>query len=98
MCTPTRDRRLADDASTATPRDKKAGRAEVTADTLDGYSLNDLKALALGANWTLAMPTADKGDSSSDGNIVHVTAAQRGFGWGEPARLTNLGYQESEWG
>lgn len=46
------------------PHDKKASVAEVTAGTLNSYSLNGLEVIVLGANSALATYTADTDGTS----------------------------------
>src|SRR5215469_3166202 len=57
------------------PHDKKASVGEVTAGTLNSYSLNGLKVLALGANAALATYTANTDGTMPDGKIVRGTVA-----------------------
>jgi ketosteroid isomerase-like protein len=78
------------------PHDKKASVAEVTAGTLNSYSLNDLKVIALGANSALATYTASTDGTMPDGKIVHGTVAVTEVWVKRAGSWKSLRYHESE--
>jgi ketosteroid isomerase-like protein len=78
------------------PHDKKASVAEVTAGTLNSYSLNDLKVIALGVNSALATYTANTDGTMPDGKIVHGTVAVTEVWVKRAGSWKNLRYHESE--
>jgi ketosteroid isomerase-like protein len=78
------------------PHDKKASVAEVEAGTLNSYSLNDLKVIALGANSALATYTANTDGKMPDGKIVHGTVAVTEVWVRRAGNWKNLRYHESE--
>jgi ketosteroid isomerase-like protein len=78
------------------PHDKKASVSEVTAGTLNRYSLNDLKVIALGANSALATYTANTDGTMPDGKIVHGTVAVTEVWVRRAGKWKNLRYHESE--
>jgi ketosteroid isomerase-like protein len=78
------------------PHDKNASVREVTAGTLNSYSLNDLKVIALGANSALATYTANTDGTMPDGKIVHGTVAVTEVWVRRAGNWKNLRYHESE--
>ncbi len=78
------------------PHDKKASVAEVTAGTLNSYSLNDLKVIPLGANSALATYTANTDGTMPDGRKVHGTVAVTEIWVRRAGKWKNLRYHESE--
>ncbi len=78
------------------PHDKKFCVEEVTAGTLNSYSLNDFKVVPLGVNYALATYTANTDGTMPDGKIVHGRVAVTEV-WVRRARIwKNLRYHESE--
>jgi ketosteroid isomerase-like protein len=78
------------------PHDKKPSVAEVIAGTLNSYSLNDLKVIALGPNTALATYTANTHGIMPDGKIVHGTVAATDIWVRRAGNWKNLRYHESE--
>jgi len=78
------------------PHDKKASVAEVTAGTLNSYSLNDLKVIALGTNSALATYTANTDGTMPDGKKVHGTVVVTEVWVRRAGEWKNLRYHESE--
>ena len=78
------------------PHDKKASVGEVMAGTLNSYSLNDLKVIALGPNSALATYTANTDGIMPDGKIVHSTIAATDVWVRRAGNWKNLRYHESE--
>ncbi len=78
------------------PHDKKASVAEVTAGTLNSYSLNDLKVIALGADSALATYTATTDGTMPDGKKVHGTVVVTEVWVRRAGKWKNLRYHESE--
>ena len=78
------------------PHDKKASVAEVTAGTLNSYSLKDLKVIPLGPNAALATYTVNADGIMPDGKIVHSTIAATDVWVRRAGNWKNLRYHESE--
>lgn len=78
------------------PHDKKSSVAEVTAGTLNSYSLNGLTVTALGPDSALATYTADTDGTMPDGKIVHGTVVVTEVWVRRSGNWKNLRYHESE--
>ena len=78
------------------PHDKKANVSEVKAGTLNSYSLNDFKVVALGANSALATYTANTDGTMPDGKKVHGTVAVTEVWVRRAGNWKVLRYHESE--
>jgi ketosteroid isomerase-like protein len=77
------------------PHDKRASVAAVPAGALNGYSLNDLKVVALGVDSALATYIVDTDGTMPDGKKVHGAAAVTEVWIKRAGSWENLRYHES---